>query len=269
MLRYKSYLKLFICLVIIFVIFVWLRHIENRLVFYPLRRIEAVPSQIGFSFEDVYFKTSDGIQLNGWFVPCAQAQYTILLCHGNAGNISHRLEKIKFFNNLGCNILVFDYRGYGRSKGKPTEKGFYRDVQAAYEYLLSKNLKAEDIIGYGESVGGAVVIDLAYKNNLRAIITEGTLSSVKDVAKNNFLYLPSWLLSVNFNSLGKINKIIVPKLMIHSVDDEVVPYGLGIKLYENAQNPKEFLEIRGGHNSGFFGSEELLKEKIGDFLRRL
>lgn len=248
---------------------IYLRYIERRTVFYPMKEIEYLPNQTGLAFEEIFFKTSDNVDINGWFISRPNARYTILFCHGNAGNISHRLEKLKFFHGLGYSIFIFDYRGYGRSKGKPSEKGMYLDIQGAYDYLLSRKISPEQIIGYGESIGGAVIIDLASKNRLGGLITDSTLSSSKDMIKIIYPFLPYWIFSSRLDSLNKIKSINIPKLIIHSVNDEIVPYKLGQKLFEFAHEPKEFLRIRGGHNSCFFESETVLKEKIADFLNRL
>ncbi|MDP3732105.1 MAG: alpha/beta hydrolase, partial [Candidatus Omnitrophota bacterium] len=216
-----------------------------------------------------FLETPDKIELNGWFVPTKDATYTIFFCHGNAGNISHRMEKLKFFQELGANIFIFDYRGYGRSKGVPSEKGLYNDVQGAYNYLLSRKILPEQIIGYGESIGGAVIIDLASRNRLAALIIDSAFSNFKDMVKTVYPFLPYWVLASRWDSLSKIRAITVPKLIIHSINDEIVPYKLGRKLFESAPEAKEFLKIRGGHNSSFFESEQILREKIADFLKRL
>lgn len=242
---------------------------ERRTLFYPTREIEYSPKEFGLNFEDVFFKTQDNVEINGWLISCPKARYTILFCHGNAGNISHRLEKIKFFQDLGCNTFIFDYRGYGKSKGAPSEKGLYLDAQGAYNYLLSRGVAKEDIIGYGESIGGTVAIDLASKNKIRALISDSAPSSAKDMVRILYPYLPYWVFASRMDSLTKIKSITIPKLIIHSVNDEIVPFRLGKKLYECAAEPKEFLEVHGGHNTSFFESESLLKEKIAGFLKKI
>lgn len=259
---------LWIPLILILVV-IYLRFMERRTLFYPTREIEYSPKEFGLNFEDIFFKTPDNVDLNGWFVPNPNARYTILFCHGNAGNISHRIEKLKFFQDLGVNIFIFDYRGYGRSKGSPSEKGLYLDTQGAYNYLLSRGLAPEQIIGYGESIGAAAVIDLAYKNKIKGLISDSAPSSAKDMVKVVYPYLPYWVFTLRLDSLYKIKSITIPKLIIHSVNDEIVPFRLGKKLYDYAAEPKEFLQVRGGHNSCFFESEALFKEKIAEFLKRI
>jgi uncharacterized protein len=243
-----------------------LRYIEVRTLFYPTKQLASFPDRAGLGFKDIFFKAADNVELNGWFIPWKDAKYTILFSHGNAGNISHRIEKLKFFNKLGYNVFIFDYEGYGKSQGKPSEKNLYRDVTAAYGYLLSSGITQEQIIGYGESIGGAVIVDLASRKSIKAIILDSTLTSVKDMIKDVYPFLPYWVFSSRFDSEAKISNIKIPKLIIHSQDDEIIPFKLGKKLYEASVEPKEFLKIQGGHNSNFFESEKILKEKISDFI---
>ncbi|OGX43250.1 MAG: hypothetical protein A3G37_01090 [Omnitrophica WOR_2 bacterium RIFCSPLOWO2_12_FULL_46_30] len=266
----KGFLQpLFLSIGFLSVIVVYFRYIERHSVFYPAKEIEYSPKELGLDFEEVFFKTSDNIELNGWFVPAADASYCVLFCHGNAGNISHRVEKLKFFNELGVNVFIFDYRGYGKSKGRPNELGVYLDVKGAYDYLLSRKILPEQIIGYGESIGTAVIIDLAEEYKLSGLIIDSAMSSAKDMVKTIYPFLPYWVFSSRFDSENKIKSIGIPKLIIHSINDEIVPFRLGRKLYDNALEPKEFLQIHGGHNSCFFESENILKAKVADFLKRL
>lgn len=247
----------------------YFRHLERRAIFHPEKEIEYSPGELGLDFEDVFFKTNDGLNLNGWFLFCPGAKYTLLYCHGNAGNISHRIESVSFFHALGLNVFIFDYRGYGRSQGRPDEKGLYLDAQSAYNYLLSRGIRPEQIIGFGKSLGGAVIIDLAAKNKLAGLIVSGTFSSAKDMAKTVYPFLPYWVFSSRIDSLSKIKTLTIPKLIIHSIDDEMVPYKLGEKLYAAAAEPKEFAQIHGDHNNCFLDSAPILKEKITGFLTRL
>lgn len=245
----------------------FLRYIETRTLFYPTKEITAFPDRANLEYKDVYFKTSDNIKINGWFIPCKDSKFLILFCHGNAGNISHRIGKVKFFHELGCSVFIIDYRGYGKSEGRASEAGFYKDAEAAYKYLLSQGISTEQIIGYGESIGGAVIVDLASKDEMKAIILDSTLTSVRDMIKSTYSFIPYWVFSSRFDSERKIKSIKVPKLIIHSINDEIVPFQLGTKLYEAAFEPKEFLKIYGGHNSNFYESEGILKEKVGNFLK--
>ena len=247
----------------------FLRYIEPRTLFYPAKHLDSFPDQAGLKFQKVFFEAVDKEKLNGWFIPSIGSKYTILFCHGNAGNISHRIEKLKFFNDLGCSVFIFDYRGYGESQGRPSENGFYKDVEAAYRYLLSQGISNNQIIGYGESIGGAVIVDLASKETIKALILDSTPSSVKDMIKCAYPFVPPWVFSSRFDSEDKIRSIRFPKLIVHSFNDEIVPYQLGKKLYESACEPKAFLQIHGGHNSNFYESKELLRKRVGDFIGNL
>ena len=265
----KVLLKLVWIFIVLGLFVVYFRYLERKTLFYPTKEIEYTPKESGLSYEDVFFKTKDGLQLNGWLIPKKEARYTILFCHGNAGNISHRMDKLRFFHDLGCSVFIFDYRGYGRSQGRPAEKGLYLDVQAAYDFLLSKGIRPEQIIGYGESIGSALIIDLAYKNQLKALIIDSGFSNAKDMVRIVYPFLPHWIFASRWSSLDKIKSVTIPKLIIHSINDEIVPYKLGRKLFDAAAEPKAFLQVRGGHNSAFFESKMVFQEKIEEFLKKI
>lgn len=256
--------------VLIVLVVGYVKYLESRGIYFPVRDIEFTPTLLGLSFEDVYIKTTDNIQINGWFIPGDNAKYSLLCCHGNAGNIGHRLEKISLLHKMGVNIFIFDYRGYGRSKGRPSEGGIYLDVKAAYDYLVNeRKIKPEHIILYGESLGCAAIIHLAAKERVGALIAEGAFTRGRDMAKRIYPFLPSFLFSNSFDNLAKIKKIDPPKLFIHSKDDEVVPFSLAKKLYDVASQPKQFAELIGGHNSAFLDSSEKYISSIRLFLERL
>ena len=227
------------------------------------------PENIGLDYENVSVTTDDGIKITGWFIPSESPRATLLFAHGNGGNISHRLEKIRMFNELHVNTFIFDYRGYGPSDGSPSENGFYLDAQAAYNYLLSdKKIPSQQIVGYGESLGGAVIIDLAVRNSLGGLIIESSFTSVRDMGKKIFPFIPAFLYKTKFDALSKIVSVKCPVLAFHSPEDEIVPYELGKQLFEAAPEPKYFIDLRGGHNNAFLVSEELFMAEIDSFLRR-
>ncbi len=235
-----------------------------------MRQIEYTPQEIGLIYKEVFFKTEDGVELNGWFIPAKEAKRTILFLHGNAGNISHRFEKLQIFHDLNLNVFIFDYRGYGKSKGSASERGIYLDAKTAYDYLVSKEgVRKDEIILFGESLGGSVAIDLASKAEVKAIIVESAFTSAKDMARRIYPFIPPFFIASDFNSAKKIKDIHAPKLLIHSVDDEIVPFELGEKLFEAAPQPKIFLKIRGGHNTAFLDSEDEFKKGIGSFVSSL
>ncbi len=246
-----------------------LRLFEVHSIFFPSKEIVALPSQAGLDFEEVLFETADHKKLHGWFIPSGKESDTILFAHGNAGNISYRIDKLIFFHRLGYNVFIFDYRGYGKSEGRPGEQGLYRDAEAAYDSLVKeRNIPAGKIVGYGESIGGAVIVDLALHRPMEALILENTFTSVKDMVKIHLSLVPAWVLASRFDTKQKIASIKIPKLIIQSKTDKIVPARLGEALFEAAAPPKEFLAIRGDHNSGFFESEDLIEKKLRDFLSR-
>ena len=267
----KTMLKIIIFLVLFCVfVFIYARYIELRSIFFPMKQIEVTPKEEGLNYEDVYFKTEDGLSLNGWLVKYPQAKATILFFHGNAGNISHRLEKLAIFHQLGLNVFLVDYRGYGRSQGRPSEEGLYKDARAAFDYLSSRpDINNKTIIAYGESIGGAVAIDLAAKRGVCCLIVDSTFTSAKDMARKFYRFIPPFLFKTKFESDKKVKSVKADKLFIHSINDEIVPFEFGEKLYKEASSPRELLKIHGGHNSGFLESKELIIVKLKDFLQKL
>ncbi|MBU4376487.1 MAG: alpha/beta hydrolase [Candidatus Omnitrophica bacterium] len=264
-------MKIFLWAIIAAIIFlVSIRYIERHSIYFPMKDVIGNPASVGLAYEEVYFDTSDNKRLNGWYIPNSKAKFTIIFCHGNAGNISHRLEKILIFYNLGLNIFVFDYRGYGKSEGAPSESGLYEDADAAYNYLTTeRRISKDDIILYGESIGGAVAIDLAQRISVLALITEATFTSAKDMSEIAFPFIPYFVFSSRFDSVFKIKDIACPKLIIHSVNDEIVPFRLGEKLFDAAMPPKKFRKIRGGHNTAFLESREEYANSIKTFINSL
>ncbi len=263
----------------IIVFLIGVRYIERHNIYFPEKEIIASPKAVGLVYEEIYFKTSDNKQLNGWFVPNNQGEiypvrerssltgFTLIFCHGNAGNISHRIDKILLLHRLGLNLFIFDYRGYGKSLGVPCEAGLYKDAAAAHSYLIKqRGVSQDDIIVYGESIGGVVAVDLAHRVKLRALITEEAFTSVKDMGKIVYPFLPKFIFSNRFNCISKIREVECPKLIIHSIDDEIVPFHLGERLFNAAQPPKKFLKIRGSHNTAFLDSKQQFTEGISSFL---
>lgn len=229
---------------------------QPNMVFYPFKKIESTPKDWGLDYKQVNIKLREGDTISGWYFPHPQAVKTVLFFHGNGGNISHRGDSIYVFHKLKLNVLIIDYPGYGESSGQPSENGLYQSANAAWQYLVSdKQVKPKDIIIFGRSLGGAVAVDLATRVEAAGLILESTFSSVSDIAKiafpimSNFIYL-----RYSFDSLSKIHRVKSPVLLIHSPDDEVIPFELGQKLFAAIQSEKEFLQIEGGHNDGFMQS---------------
>lgn len=251
------------------ILFFLIRFLEYKSLYFPLSRIEATPKDVDIDYEDVAATTTDGVRISGWFIPARKPRATLLFCHGNGGNISHRLEKISMFNFLGLNVFIFDYRGYGKSNGSPSEKGLYLDAEAAYQYLLrEKGLAPQEVVAYGESLGGAVAVDLAARHKLGGIIIEEGFTSSRDMGKVILPFIPSFIYKSEFDSLKKIRHITAPKLIFHSANDEIVPFRLGKRLFDEAPEPKEFVQLQGGHNDAFAISEELFMGKLDQFIGR-
>ncbi len=255
--------------VLAFLFYFYVRFLERRATYQPSRTFENNPGDIGLNYKDIYFETADNIKLNGWLVPAENSKTTLIFCHGNGGNISHRLEKILFFHKLGLNLFIFDYRGYGLSLGSPSEQGLYRDIEAAYKFLQSGELKNQKTIVYGTSLGGAVAVDLASKHPLDGMILESTFASTTDMGKIIYPWIPSFLSFNKFDSFTKISKINIPKLIMHSETDDIIPFSQGQKLFENAPEPKQFLIINGYHNESFFISESIIEPAIRTFINSL
>ncbi|MGD0652587.1 MAG: alpha/beta hydrolase [Verrucomicrobiia bacterium] len=256
----------------------WLRWREPSMIYYPTRDIEQTPDRLGWKFEDVYLTTADAVKINGWFVPAPQSPLTthqspltVLFLHGNAGNISHRLEKLAFLRELGADVFIIDYRGYGHSEGAPNEQGTYRDAQAAYEYLTkTRGTDPRHIIVYGESLGSAVAVDLAAKHPVVGVVIEESLTSVADVGQKMFPFMPVRLLVRNkYDTLSKIGRINAPLLIFHSRDDEYFSWRHAERLFAAAREPKQLVELRGGHNDAFLASADTYRTGLRDFLARL
>ena len=241
---------------------------QSNYVYYPERILSNDPSSIGLSFEAISFETTDRVKLSGWFVPSESSRGVILFCHGNAGNISHRLDSIQIFYRLGLDILIFDYRGYGQSEGKPNESGTYRDAEAAWQYLVEeRKVNPNRIIIFGRSLGGAVAAWLAQSHMPGALILESTFTSVPDIAAKLYPYLPIRLLSrFKYDTAGYLDKVNCPVLIVHSREDEIMPFTHGQRLFERATEPKKFLEISGSHNEGFITSGKHYEEGLNAFI---
>jgi len=244
---------------------------QPKLIYYPGipgRTLEATPAVIGMDYEELTLSTTDGEHLHAWFIPHPQARATLLFAHGNAGNISHRLDSIQVFHDIGLNVLIFDYRGYGQSTGKPSEKGTYRDAEAAWAYLtLTRGIDPGKIILFGRSLGAAVITDLATRVEPAGVILESAFLSVPDMASTIYPWLPvRWLASYRYDNGDKVTRITQPLLIIHSRGDEIIPFEQGERLFQQASEPKQFLELRGRHNDGFYVSRDEYLAVMGAFL---
>lgn len=258
--------------VIVLLLFVF----QSRLVYLPQigREITVTPRAYGLDHESVDIRTEDGEILHAWWVPASarfpEGRGIVLFFHGNAGNISHRLDYLLMFNRLGYATLIVDYRGYGRSSGTPSEQGTYRDALAAWQWLAQKrNAAAQDIVIAGESLGGAVASWLAAQHAPRALLLMSTFTSVPDLAVQLYPFMPVRLITrFSYDNLANLRRISSPLLVAHSRDDEIVPFVHGQALFAAAAGPRQFLEMRGGHNEAFIFAREEWKNMVAAFLER-
>ncbi len=235
------------------VLFIMLRWFEQSQVYHPERMFYATGAELGRPFEDVRFAASDGVELNGWFFPAQtnspRARLTVLVCHGNGGNISHRLELYAALLATGVNVFTFDYRGYGRSQGRPSEAGTYLDAEAASQWLQRKGFKGTEIIAFGESLGGGVVSELALRAPLGGLVLQSTFTSIPDIGAELFPWLPvRHLAAIHYDTQSKLPRLKLPVLVMHSRSDGLVPFHHSERNFSAANHPKLFWEIQGGHN---------------------
>lgn len=244
---------------------------QARVIFFPDmpgRQLSMSPRDINLAYEDIQANTVDGETIHGWFVPAEEGNVTLLFSHGNAGNISHRLESIALYNSLGLNVLVYDYRGYGQSTGRISEAGFYKDAYAMWQALTEqKGIRPENIVLFGRSLGAAITSQLATQVRPGGVILESPFSSVPDMGAKLYPFLPVRLLSrFKLSNVAHVQAIKSPLLVVHSRDDEIIPFTHGEQVYAAAHEPKTFLAIRGDHNGGFLYSGRLYTEGLEAFL---
>jgi fermentation-respiration switch protein FrsA (DUF1100 family) len=225
---------------------------QSRYVYYPSRSLTLTPAMVQLTYEDVNVTTGDGVAVHGWYVPGGEAGRTVLFCHGNAGNISDRIDVIRMFHEMGYNLCLFDYRGYGKSGGVPSEAGTYKDAEAVWEWLVkTKGVAPGAIVAYGESLGGAVAAWLAEQKKVGALILESTFTSLPDMAAQVYPFLPArWLCRFRYNTLARMPNIHCPVFVAHGRDDEMIPFECGRRLFAAANEPKVFFELQGTHNDG-------------------
>lgn len=227
---------------------------QTRFIFFPSRTVYATPASVGLDFEDLMLPAADGVTVSAWYVPRIGARGTILFLHGNAGNNGDRVDMLRVLHSLGYSVLIVDYRGYGKSEGRPTETGVYLDAIAGWNYLTEdRRIPPGLIVLMGESLGGAVAIELGARYRPGALVVQSSFTRLADVAALHYPFFPvQWMLRHRFESIDKVGRIGCPKLFIHSQDDTLIPLAMGRTLFEAARDPKTFLETPGGHNDGGF-----------------
>lgn len=240
----------------------------DRLVYFPSREHDGgTPAMYGLPYEDVALTAADGVALHAWWVPAPAARRSVLFLHGNAGNISHRVDKLAVLNGLDASVLLLDYRGYGHSDGTPDEAGTYRDADAAYAWLRARGVPAESIVAYGESLGGPIAADLASRQPLAGLVLESSPSSILGVAQYHYPLLPvSWFLSIRYDALARLPAVRTPVLIMHSPRDEIVPFAMAEELYAAAPGRKKLVRLDGGHNDAFVVAAEVYQAALREFL---
>ncbi|MGD8745914.1 MAG: alpha/beta hydrolase [Gammaproteobacteria bacterium] len=236
----------------------------------PGRERTATPAAAGMAYEDVFLQTGDGVRVHGWFVP-GDGDRILLFFHGNAGNISHRIDSIRQFRGLGLSVFIIDYRGYGQSGGRTTESGMYLDAEAAWDYLISvRGADADQILIFGRSLGASVAARLAERHPPLGLIVESSFTSVPDVAGEIYPWLPVRVLSrLKHATRDYIQDVRCPVLVVHSRDDEIIPFSHGQAIFEAAPEPRMFLELRGTHNDAHLRHEGAYLRGLSAFLESL
>ncbi len=243
---------------------------QEHLVYFPQRNLEATPRERGLLYEDVMLEADDGVQLHGWFVPRTGARGVVLYFHGNAGNISHRLARVALFHQMGLGVFILDYRGYGRSGGRPSEAGMYRDAAAAWRYLTeARGIAAARIVLFGRSLGAAVAAELAARMRPGALVLDSAFTSLPELGQERYPWLPvKWLARQRYPTREHLRRVDCPVFVVHSRDDEIIPFHHGEQLYAAARASKHFLAISGGHNSAYFLTERVYADELGMFLEQ-
>ncbi|MEW5709082.1 MAG: alpha/beta hydrolase [Pseudomonadota bacterium] len=245
---------------------------QAKLVYFPEvgRELLATPRDRGLPYEELTLRTDDGLRLHAWHVPVPEPRGVVLFFHGNAGNLSHRLDSLAMFARLGYATLIVDYRGYGRSEGEPSEEGTYLDALTAWRHLTAeRGVAPGDVVLFGESLGAAVAAWLAARTRPLALVIHSGFVSVPELGQDVYPWLPvKWLARIRYPTEDYLKAVSCPVLVAHSREDEIVPFRHGERLYAAAPEPKRFLELRGGHNEAFFFVRPEWQRALGEFLDR-
>jgi fermentation-respiration switch protein FrsA (DUF1100 family) len=245
-------------------------YIASRSVYFPASYPEGLwDARVLLRATDVWLDTADGVRIHAWWIPRDGASWVTLHLHGNAGNITHRYPQFREILAAGSAILALDYRGYGKSHGRPTERGLYRDADAAYDYLLKSGFRPDQIVVHGESLGTAVAVDLAARRPCAAVVLEAPFTSAKDVARTVAPVIGPMIVW-GFDSRAKIGRIHAPVLFVHGDRDEVIPLRLGQRLFAAAHEPKSFWLVPGaGHNDICETAGASYRQHLQSFYERL
>ena len=243
---------------------------QSRILYQPWRDYEYTPKDYGMAYEPVTLQTTDGHSIFGWYIPTGdgEGKWTVLFCHGNAGNISHRLDTLELIHELGLNCLIVDYRGYGQSKGRTTEQGTLLDIRSGWDWLVNEKKKSPDsIILFGRSLGASIAAIVAKEVKPAAVIIESAFTSFVDVGKHYYPWLPVKLFArYDYNTLNAVKQLHCPVFVVHSPEDEVIPYKFGKQIFEAANEPKMFRDLKGTHNEGFYDNTQLYRQIWRDWI---
>ncbi|GMQ96092.1 MAG: alpha/beta hydrolase [Gammaproteobacteria bacterium] len=244
---------------------------QPRLVYFPVKALAATPAAVGLAYEDVFLDTGNGTTVHGWYLPGREDARTLLFLHGNAGNISHRLDSLLLFNELGLNVLIIDYSGFGQSGGTPGERQTYEDARLAWRHLTdTRGMAPERIVIFGRSLGGGVATWLATQEKPGGLILESTFTSIPALARKYYPIFPvRWLARIRYDNASRLPRVRSPVLIAHSRDDELVPFAHGRELFRIAREPKSFLEMRGSHNAGPMLSGQSYRAGLARFIAGL
>lgn len=238
---------------------------QERLVFAGGPAPTTVPKDHDLPGEALFLKTSDGVRLYAWLVTAERPRGAVLVLHGNAGNVENRVEHARAFRELGFTTLLLDWRGYGASNGRATEDGTYEDAIAGYEYLVrALRFEPGQIAVFGESLGGGPAVELALRRPFGTLILQSTFTSIPDLGARFYPWLPVRLLArVRYANLEKMPKVPMPVLLLHSKDDEIVPYAQAEALLAAALPPKSLVTTAGKHDEAQFFAREEWKVAVG------
>lgn len=244
---------------------------QRKLIYHPEQTLIATPRSVELAYEEIHLSSADGVTLHAWFIPNSAPNKVVLFLHGNSGNMSHVIDTVQIVHSFQCSVLLIDYRGYGQSGGVPSEQGTYLDAEAAWLYLTqTRAIPANNIVVFGRSLGGAIATWLVARHSPRALIIESSFTSMLDLAGGMYPWLPvRWLSRIRYNSKDNLKSIGCPVLIVHSKDDEMIPFKHGQQLHDAVRGPKDFLEISGDHKNGHRLSGPTYAQGLGKFLEKI
>lgn len=243
---------------------------QDGMLYFPAREVRITPGDMNIPYEDLSVTTEDGVRLHGWAVESEPGRPWVIHCHGNAGNVAGRIVYLQLFRALRLNGVVFDYRGYGKSEGVPSEPGLVKDAVAMRQHLVDRGVAPGSIVLYGESLGGGVATAVAANDPPAGLVLMSTFTSVPDMAAGLYPFLPVRLLSRNrFDNLERLRTLPVPKLIMHSPDDDIIPFAHGRRLFEEAAEPKKWLELSGDHNASVLSQGPQFGATLRDFVEEV